>query len=70
MGGCKYHRGSSTAWGLVNKRGKRKNHSSAAALLDVPRYSDLLEDMEDEDEAEHGRALVTSAASWRTKMAK
>jgi hypothetical protein len=30
----------------------------------------LLEDLEDEDETERGRALVTSAAGWRTEMAK
>lgn len=36
----------------------------------MPRYGDLLEDMDDEDESEHGRALVTTAAGWRTEMAK
>jgi hypothetical protein len=56
--------------GLVEKRGNRKNHRSTAALLAVPRYSDLLKDIDDEDETERGRALVTSEAGWRTEMAK
>ena len=56
--------------GLVEKRGNRKNHRSTAALLAVPRYSDLLEDIDEEDETERGRALVTSEAGWRTEMAK
>jgi hypothetical protein len=56
--------------GLVEKRVKRKNHRSTAALLAVPRYSDLLEDIDDEDETERGRALVNSEAGWRTEMAK
>jgi hypothetical protein len=30
----------------------------------------LLEDIDDEDETEHGRALVNSEAGWRTEMAK
>jgi uncharacterized protein YpiB (UPF0302 family) len=57
--------------GLVRSRTKRKNHKSTGIdLLAVPRYSDLLEDMEAEDESERGRALVTSEAGWRTEMAK
>jgi hypothetical protein len=40
--------------GLVEKRGNRKNHRSTAALLAVPRYSDLLGDIDDEDETERG----------------
>lgn len=57
--------------GLVPSRTKRKNHKSTGInLLAVPRYSDLLEDMDAEDESERGRALVTSEASWRTEMAK
>src|ERR1700720_4661324 len=52
-------------------RTKRKNHKSTGVnLLAVPRYSDLLEDMDAEDDSERGRALVTSEASWRTEMAK
>jgi hypothetical protein len=39
-------------------------------LLAVPRYRDLLDDQEDEDETERGRALVSSSAGWRTEMAK
>ena len=30
----------------------------------------MLEDIDDEDETERGRALVTSEAGWRTEMAK
>ena len=29
-----------------------------------------LEDLDDEDETEHGQLLVTTAAGWRTEMAK
>lgn len=56
--------------GLLENRKKRKNHRSVAALLDVPRYSDLLEDLNDEDDTERGRGLVTTEAGWRTEMAK
>jgi hypothetical protein len=57
--------------GLVPSRTKRKNHKSTGInLLAVPRYSDLLDDMDAEDESERGRALVTSEAGWRTEMAK
>lgn len=38
--------------------------------MDVPRYSDLLGDLDDEDDTERGRALVTTDAGWRTEMAK
>ncbi|KAJ7864016.1 ribonuclease H-like domain-containing protein [Mycena leptocephala] len=48
----------------------RKNHKSTATLLSVPRYQDLLGDQDDEDPTERGRALVSSAAGWRTEMAK
>jgi len=55
---------------LVPSRSKRKNHNSTGInLLAVPRYSDLLEDM-DAEESDRGRALVTMEASWRTEMAK
>ncbi|KAF5346601.1 hypothetical protein D9758_013487 [Tetrapyrgos nigripes] len=58
--------------GLLKPRTSRKNHreSSVAKLLAVPRYSDLLEDLHDEDETERGRALVNSVESWRIEMAK
>ncbi|KAJ6603954.1 ribonuclease H-like domain-containing protein [Mycena sp. CBHHK59/15] len=56
--------------GLVKPRQKRKNHKSTATLLSVPRYRDLLEDQDDEDADQRGRALVSSAAGWRTQMAK
>jgi hypothetical protein len=39
-------------------------------LLAVPRYRDLLDDQENEDESERGRALVLLSAGWRTEMAK
>ena len=57
--------------GLVPSHTKCKNHKSMGInLLAVPRYSDLLDDINAEDESEHGRALVTSEAGWRTEMAK
>src|SRR5271168_5580483 len=56
---------------LVPSRTKQKNHNSTGInLLAVPRYSDLLEDMDAEDESDRGRASVTTEASWRTEMAK
>jgi hypothetical protein len=36
----------------------------------VPRYSDLLEDQNNEDEDEHGQLLVTTMEGWRTNMAR
>ncbi|KAF9466987.1 ribonuclease H-like domain-containing protein [Collybia nuda] len=56
--------------GLLEKRSKRKNHRSVKALLDIPRYSDLLEDLNNEDDTERGRGLVTTEAGWRTEMAR
>ncbi|KAJ7042268.1 hypothetical protein C8F04DRAFT_1176428 [Mycena alexandri] len=56
--------------GLIKPRQGRKNHKSVGALLAVPRYCDLLEDQEDEDPSERGRALVSSTDGWRTEMAK
>ncbi|KAJ6610956.1 ribonuclease H-like domain-containing protein [Mycena sp. CBHHK59/15] len=55
---------------LVKPRKARNNHKSTASLLDVPRYRDLLEDQQDEDPSERGRALVSSSEGWRTQMAK
>ena len=52
------------------KERKRKNHKSTEKLLEVPRYRDLLEDMEDEDETERGRLLINSADGWRVEMAR
>ncbi|KAJ6613353.1 hypothetical protein B0H10DRAFT_1951520 [Mycena sp. CBHHK59/15] len=51
-------------------RKKRKNHKSVEKLLAVPRYRDLLEVQDNEEEGERGRALVSSAAGWRTELAK
>ncbi|KAJ7195384.1 hypothetical protein GGX14DRAFT_377173 [Mycena pura] len=48
----------------------RKNHADASALLAVPRHSDLLDDQDDEDETERGRALVRVEKTWRVAMAK
>ncbi|KAJ7480418.1 ribonuclease H-like domain-containing protein [Mycena galericulata] len=56
--------------GLIKPRAGRKNHKSFKTLLSVPRYRDLLEDQDDEDPSERGRALVSSAESWRTVLAK
>jgi hypothetical protein len=36
----------------------------------VPRYSDLLEDQNNEDEDERGRLLITTREGWRTDMAR
>jgi len=36
----------------------------------VPRYGDLLEDQNDEDEDERGRLLITTREGWRTDMAR
>jgi chromosome condensin MukBEF MukE localization factor len=40
--------------GLAKSRGKLKVHTSTNTLLAVPRYSDLLDDQDHEDEAERG----------------
>ena len=39
-------------------------------LLTVPRYTDLLEDMDDKDKTECRWLLVTTAVGWRTEMVK
>ncbi|KZP16681.1 hypothetical protein FIBSPDRAFT_957763 [Athelia psychrophila] len=49
------------ALSLAKTRGKQNNHSSTAALLAVPRYRDLLADLDDEDETECGHLLVGEA---------
>ncbi|KAJ6622834.1 ribonuclease H-like domain-containing protein, partial [Mycena sp. CBHHK59/15] len=56
--------------GLVKSHEGQKNHKSTATLLSVPRYRDLLEDQDDEDLSERGRALVSSPDGWRVQMAK
>ncbi|KAJ7592357.1 ribonuclease H-like domain-containing protein [Mycena floridula] len=56
--------------GLIKDHAKRKNHSSTEKLLLVPRYSELLNDFNNEDESERGRVLVSTAQGWRTEMAK
>lgn len=56
--------------GLAKNCGKHANHKSTCTLLEVPRYSDLLDDQDDEDETEQGRLLVNSAKGFQTKMAK
>ncbi|KAJ7589139.1 hypothetical protein C8J56DRAFT_1075543 [Mycena floridula] len=56
--------------GITKRRSARQNHASVEKLLRVPRYADLLEDIDDEDETERGRLLVTSKAGWRTDMAR
>ncbi|KAJ7494917.1 ribonuclease H-like domain-containing protein [Mycena latifolia] len=56
--------------GIYKPRAGRKNHKATASLLSVPRYRDLLEDQDDEDPSERGRALVSSREGWRTQLAK
>ncbi|KAJ6596559.1 ribonuclease H-like domain-containing protein [Mycena sp. CBHHK59/15] len=56
--------------GIYKERKGRKNHKSIATLLSVPRYRDLLEDQDDEDPSERGRALVSSTEGWRTQLGK
>jgi len=56
--------------GLAKTRGKRQVHKSTDTLLAVPRYSNLLDDQDHEDESERGRLLVSSKQGWRTEMAK
>ncbi|KAJ6603978.1 hypothetical protein B0H10DRAFT_1957553 [Mycena sp. CBHHK59/15] len=56
--------------GIYKPRKPRKNHKSTANLLAVPRYRDLLDDQDDEDPSERGRALVSSREGWRTQTAK
>ncbi|KAJ6597884.1 ribonuclease H-like domain-containing protein, partial [Mycena sp. CBHHK59/15] len=43
--------------GIYKERKGQKNHMSIASLLSVPRYRDLLEDQDDKDPSERGRAL-------------
>ncbi|KAJ7903010.1 hypothetical protein B0H13DRAFT_2335363 [Mycena leptocephala] len=54
----------------LKPRKPRNNRKSTANLLSVPRYRDLLDDQQDEDPSERGRALVSSPTGWRTIMAK
>lgn len=56
--------------GLAKKRGKRANHKSTCTLLEVPWYSDLLDDQDNEDETRQGRLLINSAKGFQTEMAK
>lgn len=56
--------------GIAKNKAPRKVHKSTAALLAVPRYSDLLGDQDDEDEDERGRMLISSKQGWRTDMAR
>ena len=56
--------------GLAKNHGKHANHKSTHTLLEVPQYSDLLDDQDNEDETERGRLLVNSAKGFQTKMAK
>ncbi|KAL1671254.1 ribonuclease H-like domain-containing protein [Schizophyllum commune] len=58
------------ACGTAKLREGRKNHKGTEALLEVPRYGNLLEDQNDEDESERGRILVNTREGWRTEMAK
>jgi len=48
----------------------REGRKSIETLLSVPRYRDLLEDQDDEDPSERGRALVSSPDTWQTQVAK
>jgi hypothetical protein len=48
---------------------KHHNHQANNTLLAVPRYDDLLGDQNNEDETEHGQALVSLQDSWWTEMA-
>ncbi|KAF8215435.1 hypothetical protein K438DRAFT_1749471 [Mycena galopus ATCC 62051] len=50
-------------------REPRENHKSVEKLLAVPRYRDFLEDQDDEDDTERGRAQVSSSTGWRIDMA-
>ncbi|KAJ7190100.1 ribonuclease H-like domain-containing protein [Mycena pura] len=56
--------------GLYKPRKGRNNHKATKTLLAVPRYRDLLDDQNDEDSSERGRALVSSREGWRTELAK
>lgn len=58
------------AAGVISDRQKRKNHKSVEKLLAVPRYRDLLEDENPDDESKRGRALVSSQIAWRTELAQ
>ncbi|KAL1713854.1 ribonuclease H-like domain-containing protein [Schizophyllum commune] len=58
------------ARGTAKLREGRKNHKGTEALLEVPRYGNLLEDQNDEDESERGRILVNTREGWRTETAK
>ena len=46
------------------------NHNSTATLLTVPRYGDLLEGQDDQDESKHGQLFITMRVVWWTNMAK
>jgi hypothetical protein len=54
------------------KEQKWKNHhdKNMAKLLAIPRYADLLQDLNDKDEDNRGRALVTTQYGWKVEMAK
>ena len=56
--------------GIAKRREKRNIHRGAEKLLFMPRYSDLLDNLDNDEESERGRALVSTAAGWRTEMAR
>ena len=55
---------------IANKWLVQHVHKSTATLLAVPRYSDLLDDQDDEDKSKHGCVLINSMQGWHTEMAK
>ncbi|KAJ7198115.1 hypothetical protein GGX14DRAFT_573671 [Mycena pura] len=56
--------------GVIKDRKVRQNHKDVPKLLAIPRYGNLLQDQDDEDPTERGRALIRSPEGWRVEMAK
>jgi hypothetical protein len=56
--------------GKLKQHVKCTNHWSTSTILDIPTYSNLLDDQDNKDETKHGQLLVRSAKGWQTEMAK
>jgi hypothetical protein len=55
---------------VIKDRWARQNHKDVLKLLAIARYGNLLQDQDDEDPTERGRALIRSPEGWHVEMAK
>ncbi|KAF9566803.1 hypothetical protein CPC08DRAFT_682210 [Agrocybe pediades] len=58
--------------GFVEDRNKRQNHESSkvGSLLEVPRYADIIDDDNVDEEGNEEPVLVKTRADWRREMGK